>query len=255
MSVEQPVAESTEKPGRDWFRSAVVYQIYPRSFADSNGDGIGDLRGIMSKLDYLHRLGVDVVWLSPIYTSAQDDNGYDISDYRNLGHTDADVLAALAPLNRDNARTPVQWDASRHAGFTTRAPWIAVDPNANHINAAAQVDDSDSVYSFYRKVTALRHTEPVVSHGNFTMLLPRDEHVYAFVRSLPDAQLLVLGNFSGQDQQVALDDADVPVAWGSADLVLGNYPAEPAVPRLHLRPWELKVFRAGAARPDGQVAG
>ena len=162
-----------------------------------------------------------------------------ISDYRDievlnhhreatthLGHTDADVLAALAPLNRDNARTPVQWDASRHAGFTTGSPWIAVNPNANHINAAAQVDDPDSVYSFYRKVIALRHAEPVVSHGDFTMLLPRDEHVYAFVRSVPGTQLLVLGNFSGQDQEVTLDDADVPVAWGSAELVLGNYPAE-----------------------------
>ena len=84
MTVEQPTEESVEAPARDWFQSAVVYQIYPRSFADSNGDGIGDLRGIISKLDYLHRLGVDVVWLSPIYTSPQDDNGYDISDYRNV---------------------------------------------------------------------------------------------------------------------------------------------------------------------------
>jgi oligo-1,6-glucosidase len=61
--------------------------------------------------------------------------------------------------------------------------------------------------------------------------------------------MLVLGNFSGQDQEVALDDADVPLAWGSAELVLGNYPDAAAVPRLHLRPWELKVLRAGAARP------
>ena len=67
-----------------WFRSAVVYQIYPRSFADSNGDGVGDLPGIAAKLDYLRTLGVDVLWLSPVYTSPQDDNGYDISDYRDI---------------------------------------------------------------------------------------------------------------------------------------------------------------------------
>jgi oligo-1,6-glucosidase len=67
-----------------WWRSAVVYQIYPRSFADSNGDGIGDLRGIIDHLDYLEHLGVDVVWLSPIYASPQQDNGYDISDYRRV---------------------------------------------------------------------------------------------------------------------------------------------------------------------------
>src|ERR1700709_1214236 len=67
-----------------WFHSAVVYQIYPRSFADSNGDGVGDLAGITGKVDYLHSLGVDVLWLSPVYRSPQDDNGYDISDYRDI---------------------------------------------------------------------------------------------------------------------------------------------------------------------------
>ncbi len=67
-----------------WWKSAVIYQIYPRSFADSNGDGIGDLKGIISKLDYLETLGIDAVWLSPVCRSPQDDNGYDISDYQDI---------------------------------------------------------------------------------------------------------------------------------------------------------------------------
>lgn len=67
-----------------WWTKAVVYQIYPRSFADSNGDGIGDLRGIIGKLDYLQKLGVDVLWLSPFYPSPQDDNGYDVKDYTGV---------------------------------------------------------------------------------------------------------------------------------------------------------------------------
>lgn len=69
---------------KKWWKEAVVYQIYPRSFMDSNGDGIGDLNGITSRLDYLKDLGVDVIWLSPVYQSPNDDNGYDISDYQAI---------------------------------------------------------------------------------------------------------------------------------------------------------------------------
>ncbi len=67
---------------KDWWKKSVVYQIYPRSFCDSDGDGIGDLNGITGKLDYLKELGADVIWLSPVYESPNDDNGYDISDYQ-----------------------------------------------------------------------------------------------------------------------------------------------------------------------------
>lgn len=69
---------------RTWWKEAVIYQIYPRSFMDSNGDGIGDLKGITSRLDYLKYLGIDVIWLSPVYQSPNDDNGYDISDYQAI---------------------------------------------------------------------------------------------------------------------------------------------------------------------------
>jgi oligo-1,6-glucosidase len=69
---------------KQWWKEAVIYQIYPRSFKDSNGDGIGDIKGIISKLDYLKELGIDVIWLSPVYKSPNDDNGYDISDYRDI---------------------------------------------------------------------------------------------------------------------------------------------------------------------------
>ena len=70
--------------GRKWWKEAIVYQVYPRSFKDSDGDGIGDLKGIISELDYIKSLGVTAVWLNPIYSSPNDDNGYDVSDYRNI---------------------------------------------------------------------------------------------------------------------------------------------------------------------------
>ena len=69
---------------KKWWHDAVIYQIYPKSFLDSNGDGIGDLKGITSKLDYLEKLGITAIWLSPVYQSPMDDNGYDISDYEDI---------------------------------------------------------------------------------------------------------------------------------------------------------------------------
>ena len=76
--------ESIDPADRKWWKEAIVYQIYPRSFKDSNGDGIGDLKGITSQLDYIKSLGIDVVWLNPIFASPNDDNGYDISDYEAI---------------------------------------------------------------------------------------------------------------------------------------------------------------------------
>ena len=70
--------------GREWWRSAVIYQIYPRSFADGNGDGMGDIPGIISRLDSLQELGIDAIWCSPFFTSPQNDAGYDVSDYRDI---------------------------------------------------------------------------------------------------------------------------------------------------------------------------
>lgn len=69
---------------KTWWKEATAYQIYPRSFMDSNGDGIGDIQGIISKLDYLKDLGIEVIWVSPVYQSPNDDNGYDISDYQEI---------------------------------------------------------------------------------------------------------------------------------------------------------------------------
>ena len=97
-----PPREATIVPMSPWWKNAVVYQIYPRSFADSNGDGIGDLAGITDKADYLAQLGADAVWLSPVYTSPQDDNGYDISDYDDIDPlfgTLADFDAMVAALH------------------------------------------------------------------------------------------------------------------------------------------------------------
>lgn len=164
-----------------------------------------------------------------------------VAEARAHGYaSDEELLAGLAAMSRDNARTPVQWDASRHAGFTTGTPWLPVTPNHVDVNAARERADPRSVFHHYRRLIELRHTDPVVALGDFTMLLPEHEHVYAFTRSLDGDTLLVLGSFSGAPQEV-----EVEAAAGSA-LVLGNY-ADDAPPDVHgrvrLRPWEAQVRR------------
>jgi oligo-1,6-glucosidase len=157
------------------------------------------------------------------------------------GADPATVLAELRAKGRDNARTPMQWDDSPNAGFSTGVPWLPVNPNYQVINAKTQLADPDSVLSHYRKLIELRHTEPAVVHGDFTMLLPNDERVYAFTRTLNDVELLVLGNFSGDPVPVDLPEA---TDWTRAELLLANYPPPPAPPTpVVLRPWETCVHR------------
>jgi oligo-1,6-glucosidase len=154
------------------------------------------------------------------------------------GEDPAQVLAALRAQSRDNARTPMQWDGSETAGFTTGKPWIAVNPNASEINVEAQIEDPTSVLAHYRRLIELRHRLPVVAHGSFTMLLPADEHVYAFTREHETAHLLVLANFGPEERSV-----DVPASadWQDAEVLLSNYPDE--LGRWTLRAWEAKVLR------------
>jgi oligo-1,6-glucosidase len=108
------------------------------------------------------------------------------------------------------------------------------NPNHRQINAASAMADANSVLHHFRRVIELRHSEPVIAHGDFRMLLPDDEQIYAFVRRLEDVELLVAANFSDQPADAtALLEAD---SWITGELLLGNYPDEPADPATHPSP-------------------
>jgi len=155
----------------------------------------------------------------------------------------AALLAAMRKMSRDQARTPVQWDASPHAGFTTGTPWIAVNPDYPEVNAATQVGQPDSVFEHYRRLIDLRHTDPVVTDGDFELLLPDHPAIWTFLRRGQDTELLVAANFSGE-----VTDAVLPLEtdWSDAAVVLTNLPGtEPLQlpPDLKLRPWESVIWR------------
>ncbi|HET7474948.1 MAG TPA: alpha-glucosidase [Dermatophilaceae bacterium] len=146
------------------------------------------------------------------------------------------VLTGLRYMGRDNARTPVQWDDGPHAGFTTGTPWIPVNPNYVEINAAAQVDDPDSVFNHYRRLIAFRHEEPVVAEGDFTMLLPQDEQVYAFTRRHEGTELLVVANCSDERAEVPLVQD-----WADAEVVIAS--GGDSQRTIAFSPWEARVYR------------
>lgn len=169
-----------------------------------------------------------------------------VNHYRHAVEAGEDpdtVLEALRTMSRDNARTPMQWDDSAHAGFTTGTPWLSVNPNHREINAADAVADPFSVHAHYRRLIDLRHTVPVVAHGDFEMLLPEDPHVYAFLRRHEGVELLVVANFTGEARSADVKDAD---QWVQEELLLDNLErgaGAVAGPGIVLAPWEARVYR------------
>ncbi|MGZ8743950.1 MAG: glycoside hydrolase family 13 protein [Nocardioides sp.] len=152
------------------------------------------------------------------------------------------VLVSMRAMSRDNARTPMQWDDSANAGFSTGTPWLPVNPNFELINAAAEIDDPESVFSHYRALIAFRHDEPAVVHGDFTMLLPDHDTIYAFTRALASTRLLVLANFSREPAGLSGLSGAEWEEWTDAELVLHNHPAVDDV-LAPLRAWEVRVLR------------
>jgi oligo-1,6-glucosidase len=156
------------------------------------------------------------------------------------------LLAAMARMSRDQGRTPVQWDASPGAGFTTGIPWLAINPDHTTVNAAAQVGDPGSVFEHYRRLIALRHEDPVVTDGDFELLLEDHPAIWAFLRRTPGAELLVAANFSADVVAASLPLApSLAGDWAGASVVLTSLPDDPQQqpPDLKLRPWESVVWR------------
>jgi oligo-1,6-glucosidase len=152
------------------------------------------------------------------------------------GVPEEQVLRSLAVKSRDNARTPVQWDDSPQAGFTTGTPWLAVNPNHVEVNAAAALADPDSVFHHYRRLIELRHTLPVVVDGTYRLLLAAHEQVFAYTRTLDATTLLVVANLSGQPVEVDLGE-DAGLVAGEV-LVPTHGRTTVAAGPVALAPWE-----------------
>jgi oligo-1,6-glucosidase len=152
--------------------------------------------------------------------------------------TEEDMMAAIGYKGRDNARTPMQWDDSAYAGFSTATPWIMVNPNYTKINAKDQVNREDSVFKYYQKLIKLRHESELIVYGTYDLILDDDKDIYAYIRTLGDEKLIVYCNFSENTREVEL-----PEEFVNKKVLISNYSDAKANQKITLRPYEAIVIQ------------
>ena len=172
---------------------------------------------------------------------------YDIEDYKDCeiinmyherlekGYSKDEIMKSIYAKGRDNARTPMQWDDTENAGFTTGTPWIKVNDNYDKINARSQVDDPDSIFSCYRKLVELRKDYPVFVDGKFTLLLEDDENIFAYSRKNEEKTMIVVCNFF---------DKEIPMPLAKEcegmEVLISNY--KDTSDMSVLRPYEARMY-------------
>ena len=175
----------------------------------------------------------------------------DINDYNDIeslnmykdrlskGYTHDEIMESIYAKGRDNARTPMQWDNSENAGFTTGTPWLAVNKNYDEINAKQCLEDENSIFHHYRKLINIRKNNDTIIYGDYTLLCPEDENIFAYTRELNGDKILVVCNF--YDKEVTFNfNGD----FNHADILLSNYNDSSTLnERLKLRPYEAIMER------------
>ena len=152
--------------------------------------------------------------------------------------TEEDMMAAIGYKGRDNARTPMQWDDSAYAGFSTTNPWIMVNPNYTKINAKDQINREDSVFKYYQKLIKLRHESELIVYGTYDLILDDDKDIYAYIRTLGDEKLIVYCNFSENTREVEL-----PEEFTNGKVLISNYSDAKVNHKITLRPYEAIVIQ------------
>ena len=140
------------------------------------------------------------------------------------GVSHEEMMGYLKRISRDNARTPMQWDDSANAGFTTGTPWIKVNSNYPKVNAKQEVRDPDSVFSYYKKLIRLRHENEIIVYGDYELLAPEDEALFIYTRMLGTQRLMVLCNFTEKEVPIPAEVTEQIPA--DAQLLIGNYPEQ-----------------------------
>ncbi|MBF2662625.1 alpha,alpha-phosphotrehalase [Listeria seeligeri] len=165
------------------------------------------------------------------YVDIETLNHFDI--LQQQGFSESEVMAIIKERSRDNSRTPMQWDDTENAGFTTGKPWLKVAENANEINVQQALQTKTSIFYFYQKLIALRKEYPVIQNGDYTPALTDEDSIIAYTRSLEDSKLLSIHNFASEKQILTL-----PSGFSNAKILLSNYQREELNSTIELSPYE-----------------
>ena len=176
---------------------------------------------MMQGTPYVYQ-GEELGMTNTVFNSVDDFRDLEsVNAYRELIesglYTKEDMFPKIAHKSRDNARTPMPWDTSENAGFTIGTPWLALNPNYNKINVADQLKREDSVFHYYQKLIKLRKEYEIIVYGKYELLLPDDEHIFAYVRTLGNQKLLVVCNFSKAEQKFDF------TGYENAKVLISNY--------------------------------
>ncbi|MBE4906843.1 alpha-glucosidase [Bacillus luteolus] len=207
---------------------------------------LGTLLHMMQGTPYIYQgeeIGMTNVKFSSIeeYKDIETLNMYKDKVQEN-GEDPEKVMLSIYTKGRDNARTPVQWDATAHAGFTTGTPWIQVNPNYTEINAQQAVSDENSVFHYYKKLIQLRKQHDIIVYGSYEIILEDHNEIYAYTRTLGDEKLLVITNFSGETPTFTLPEG---LSFTQQELLISNYDVnhDEKINKFALKPWEARVYK------------
>ncbi len=241
--------------GRGWNSIYLANHDQPRAVSRFGNDGLYRVESAKMLATFIHMLqgtpyvyqGEEIGMTNVAFESIEDYRDIQtLNLYREMveekGMAPEELMPIVHAKSRDNARTPMQWDAGANAGFTAGVPWIKVNPNYTEINVEQARAEPNSIFYYYQKLIRLRKANPVIVYGAYDLILDDHEQIYAFTRTLADEQLLVILNFTGETPTFTLPQG---LAFADKELLISNYDVDPAegIDQLALRPFEARVYR------------
>lgn len=164
------------------------------------------------------------------------------NERKKQGYTHEEIMLSIYTKGRDNARTPMQWNDSQNAGFTSGQSWLKVNPNYKEINAESQLKDENSIFNYYKKLIKIRKSNPVVVYGKYELMLEENKEIFAYTRTLENEMLLVICNFIGNETEFVLERK---FEFKSKELLISNYNVNEndSIESIELKPYEARIYK------------